>query len=142
MIDQLLYEYAISLLGTPYRWGGDDPLQGFDCSGLVIELLQSAGVLPYGFDTTSQGLYDLFKKQGVLSEKTFGSLAFFGRGSISHVGFMLDDFRMIEAGGGDSRTITTIDAAKNNAFVRIRPLTWRSDLVALIMPDYSKLIKP
>ena len=26
---------AIGLLGTPYRYGGDQPSSGFDCSGLV-----------------------------------------------------------------------------------------------------------
>lgn len=26
---------AIEVLGTPYRWGGTDPLKGFDCSGLI-----------------------------------------------------------------------------------------------------------
>ncbi|PAX94711.1 NlpC/P60 family protein 2, partial [Bordetella pertussis] len=23
-------------IGTPYSWGGDDPADGFDCSGLVL----------------------------------------------------------------------------------------------------------
>lgn len=27
--------YALTLLGTPYRYGGDEPATGFDCSGFV-----------------------------------------------------------------------------------------------------------
>jgi len=30
---------------TFYLWGGDDPLAGFDCSGFVIEILKSVGIL-------------------------------------------------------------------------------------------------
>lgn len=136
---ELLKLYALQLVGTPYRWGGDDPMLGFDCSGLVIELLQSKGVLPRGYDNTAQGLYNKFKKEGSSWVKNFGALAFFGRSTdrITHVGFMLDHYRMLEAGGGGSQTITRLEAAKRNAFVRIRPLSWRNDLVAIVKPNYN-----
>jgi len=33
---------ALSLLGVPYRRGGDDPARGFDCSGLVRHVFRGA----------------------------------------------------------------------------------------------------
>lgn len=50
---------ALSYLGTPYIWGGDDP-SGFDCSGFVIECLKSVGLLSEKEDYTADGLYHLF----------------------------------------------------------------------------------
>jgi cell wall-associated NlpC family hydrolase len=37
--------YAMGLIGTPYRYGGNTPDSGFDCSGLIGHVYQSrAGV--------------------------------------------------------------------------------------------------
>ncbi len=137
----ILKDYAFKLVGTPYVWAGDDPMKGFDCSGLVIELLKSTGLLPPKFDTTAQGLFNKFIQNGEGSIAGFGSLVFFGKSTnkITHIGFMLDSYRMLEAGGGGSRTLTEADAIKHNAFVRIRPIYTRGDLVAIIKPRYSKL---
>lgn len=134
---KILEKHAWSLINIPYSWGGDDAT-GFDCSGLVLELLQGCGVIRHKFDTTAQGLYNMFDSKGVHNSKGFGALVFFGKSKIriTHVGFMLDNFRMLEAGGGGSHIKTLEDAIKYNAFTRIRPIDIRSDLVAIIKPRY------
>lgn len=143
---KILEKHAFSLLGQPYIWGGDDP-SGFDCSGLVIELEQGCGMLPrtmknakgqtVPFDATSHQLYKKYESEGVINSKGFGALAFFGtKTKVIHVGFMIDNFRMIEAGGGGRHVKTLEDAIKYNAFIRIRPITWRSDIVEIIKPRY------
>lgn len=37
-------EYAVAMVGTPYRYGGESPSSGFDCSGLVNYSYARAGV--------------------------------------------------------------------------------------------------
>lgn len=129
-----LQMYAMSMVGLPYRWGGDDPVEGFDCSGLVLELLKSVGVMPGSVDMTAAGLADYFKARKVAPK--FGALSFYGTGKITHVGFCLDEKLMLEAGGGTSKTLTKDDASKQNAYVRIRPIMSRGDLVDILMPKY------
>jgi cell wall-associated NlpC family hydrolase len=136
---ELLYDYAKSFLGLPYIWGGDDPVLGVDCSGLCVELLKSVGILAKGSDYTAAGLRNLFAASR-LHVPEFGALAFYGASSITHVGFCLNDKLMIEAGGGGSKTLTAQDAAKQNAYVRIRPIMSRSDFAGVYMPKYPWLL--
>ena len=128
---------AISYVGTPYRWGGDDPMDGFDCSGLVQEILASLGEDPPG-DQTAQALYDYFKSRARRRGAELGALAVFGSGDrhITHVGFCLNESVMLEAGGGGRATTSREAAAKQNAYVRIRPISSRKDLVAILRPGY------
>ena len=131
-----MIEYAKSFIGKPYIWGGDDPMRGFDCSGLVQEILASGGFDPAG-DQTSHGLYEIFREKGSPSRKA-GALAFFGtHEKITHVAFMIDEWRMIEAAGGNSKTTSEAAAIRQNAYIRIRPINHRSDLVATYMPPYE-----
>lgn len=136
----ILLNYAMKLVGTPYRWGGDDPIHGFDCSGLVQELLASVGMDPPG-DQTAQSLFDHFDKTAEHNRFGMGSLVFYGASvtKINHVAMMLDPYRVIEAGGGGSKTLTLQNAADQNAFVRIRHINHRKDRVAVLKPKYGTI---
>lgn len=139
--DQLLEKYALSFLGRPYQWGGDDPLGGFDCSGLVIELMQASGEIRPGSDMTAQGLYNWFSTENAeeIGFCAFGALVFYGhsRHRITHVAFGLDKYRVLEAGSGGKSIRTMDDAIKHNAVIRIRPYNYRSDSVAIYRPFYK-----
>ncbi len=133
---KLLYDYAISFVGLPYRWGGSNPISGFDCSGLVKEILRSQGLIPVG-DLNSQAIYDHFNDtDGYSSTAGLGALAFYGKGvtQINHVAFMLNKDCCIGADSGDHTTVDRATADKMNAFVKVRPVDYRKDLVAIIMP--------
>ena len=136
----ILKQYAMSFVGKPYRWGGNNPITSFDCSGLVNELLDSVGLKPKG-DYTAQMLFNYFDPISERNSYKIGALAFYGESvtKINHVAFLLDNYRILEAGGGSSSTITVDDAAKQNAFIRIRLINRRKDLVAVIRPRYSTI---
>lgn len=136
--DPTIYFYAMSFVGKPYKWGGTGPI-GFDCSGLVIEILKSAGVLPNAYDNNAQGLFNHFTDSdngSFCSYPRFGGIAFYGKSKncITHVAFCIDS-RVIEAGGGGSRTITPEDAERQGAMVRVRPYNYRKDLQSIIVPE-------
>jgi cell wall-associated NlpC family hydrolase len=135
-----LRDYAMSFVGQPYRWGGDDPINGFDCSGLVQEILASVGMDPLA-DQTADALYRLWKAKGT-PQRTLGALAFYGtEARVTHVAFLLDGNRIVEAGGGGSKTLTKEDAANQNAYVRIRPVDNRKDLVGVYFVAYPSWVK-
>lgn len=131
----LLEQYALKMLNLPYRWGGDNALSGYDCSGLVIELLKSQGMFK-ATDATAAKLAELYPAP---SKPQFGALAFFGttKGTISHVAMCLNDTQMIEAGGGDSSITSKAVAEESGAWIRIRPIYSGSrSPVAITIPPY------
>lgn len=135
----LIRQYALQFVGLPYIWGGDDPIIGFDCSGFVQEILSAFGAHPSpGTDLTAQGLYNALSKTGQYNSTQIGALAFYGKShlAINHVTMIIGPGLMIEAGGGGSSVTDSTKAASQNAYIRIRPLKRRSDLVACILPKY------
>lgn len=131
----VFYDYAMSFIGLPYLWGGDDPIKGFDCSGLVIELLTAVGVIPTRVDMSAAQLHAYFKN-AVVTDPEFGTLAFFGGDNISHVALCINKTLMLEAGGGTPATLDCEAAAKQNAYIKIRPISHRSDFKGFRHPPY------
>jgi len=87
---------AISLVGTPYRYGGNTPEGGFDCSGLVNYVFRD--MLDLRLPRSSR---ELFAWQGpkIAPERlATGDLVFFGSGgNISHVGIYVGEGRFVHA---------------------------------------------
>jgi hypothetical protein len=116
-------------LGQPYVWGGDDPIAGWDCSGLVIEGLKASGILPREGDWTAAALAARFRGQTTTNPGP-GCLIFWKRGErIVHVEIAYakieDILFSIGASGGGSATTDRSQAIRSNAYVKIRPaLGW------------------
>ncbi len=140
---ELLKNYAVGFVGRPYYYSGDNPISGFDCSGLVSEILRAAGVLPWNVRLSAQPLfYRLKPLSGTPQFPALGDIAFYGASAdaITHVAFCLDGYSILEAGGGDEKTINASVAASQDAFVRIRPWSYRKFPPMLLRPTYPGVI--
>ena len=131
----IIYDYAMTLVTTPYKWGGSN-FAGLDCSGLVILLLQAAGVFPYHQDASAADLAKTygavpFAKDGV----KFGTLLFYGD-PIFHVTFALNEYQMVSASGGDHETVSVEDARLKNAFVKVLALSAHGAPRLMATPKY------
>lgn len=94
---------AIGLVGTPYRYGGNTPASGFDCSGLIGYVYKErAGV---SAPRSVAALVDWGQPVPVESLRT-GDLAIFGQGAnATHAGIYVGEGRFVHAPstGGEVR---------------------------------------
>ncbi|MFO1283406.1 MAG: C40 family peptidase [Burkholderiales bacterium] len=88
--------FALGLIGVDYRWGGETPEDGLDCSGLVRHVFQQ--VTGFTLPRTSREMSRLGRTVGS-GELMAGDLVFFNtrRFAYSHVGIYLGDNRFIHA---------------------------------------------
>ena len=89
---------ALGLVGTPYRWGGNTPDSGFDCSGFIGYLFrEEAGMqLP----RSTREMINVDAPLVARNKLKPGDLLFFstnGRGRVSHAGIYLGDDQFIHS---------------------------------------------
>ena len=103
-------DYALSLQGIPYRYGGTDT-KGFDCSGYVKHVFDKEGVF---VPRTAQAQ---FETCDLISDRQAdkGDLVFFGKSKkhIDHVGILIspqdETKRMIHSSSSQGIVITNIE---------------------------------
>jgi len=113
-------DYLKRWLGLPYFWGGNDPMAGFDCSGLIIEVLQAHGLLSRYEDYTAEGLKRKYA-QYIVDEPYIGCLVFFihpKKFIATHVAMAVDMDFIIHASGGGSSITSLKEAIRQNAYIK------------------------
>lgn len=87
---------AMSLVGTRYRYGGNTPEGGFDCSGLVGYVFRDAADI--SLPRTSSDMGTLKRPEIPLKRLESGDLVLFGSSrQISHVGIYVGEGRFVHA---------------------------------------------
>jgi cell wall-associated NlpC family hydrolase len=101
-------DVAMGMVGTRYRYGGTDPDEGFDCSGLVYYAYGQAG---YEVPRTSQEMFRTARKIAI-AEADPGDLMFFqDQTKLSHVGIYLGDGMFVHApASGREVAVASLDS--------------------------------
>ena len=87
--------YAMNLVGTPYRYGGNTPEGGFDCSGLIGHVYQTnAGLVPPRTTAKLQS----WGKPVPAEQVRMGDLVVFLKGdTANHAGIYVGSGRFVHA---------------------------------------------
>ena len=101
---------ALALVGTPYRYGGNTPESGFDCSGLVGYVFRDATGMRLPRSSAELGAMRRpeISRQNLRS----GDLVLFSSGrKISHVGIYVGEGRFVHApNSGGTVRLDRLDA--------------------------------
>ncbi|MBN6186708.1 C40 family peptidase [Aneurinibacillus sp. BA2021] len=102
-----LVSKAISVLGTPYKWGGTSK-SGFDCSGFLNYVYKSEKI---SLPRTANAMYQ--RGQAVSrSQLRTGDLVFFktsSRAAVTHAGMYLSGGRFIHSSSSQGVSISSIN---------------------------------
>lgn len=107
---------ALSLTGIPYRWGGNSPETGMDCSGFIRYVFKKS--LGINLPRTAREMARVGKRVSV-NKLEPGDLLFFNtrRGSNTHVGMYI----------GDNKFVVAPQSGKNIEVVELSS-SWRAKL--------------
>ena len=88
-------EYALSFVGNPYVYGGNDPNTGVDCSGFTRYVMQNAARVSLSRTSVLQSSEG---KQVSVDDMKPGDLLFYTRGSgIGHVAIYIGNGQIVHA---------------------------------------------
>ena len=101
---------ALGLVGTPYRYGGNTPESGFDCSGLVGFVFRDAAGL--ALPRSSRDIAEVDAPQVRRSRLAPGDLVFFGQRGVNHIGIYVGEGRFVHApNSGGTVRLDALDGA-------------------------------
>lgn len=89
---------ALGLVGTPYRWGGNTPDSGFDCSGLIKYVY--GDVANIALPRTTREMIVMGAPDVSIDALQSGDLVFFathGGSQVSHAGIYVGEGRFVHA---------------------------------------------
>jgi len=112
--------YAVSLVGTPYRYGGNTPESGFDCSGLIGHVYRSRARI--AAPRTVAALVNWGQPVPAESVRTGDLVVFMTRGTATHAGIYVGENRFVHAPstGGEVR----LDSLRSTYWAR-QPVSFR-----------------
>lgn len=89
---------ALGLVGTPYRWGGNTPDSGFDCSGLIGYVYRDAAGI--ALPRSTREMISMRAPEVGKDALQTGDLVFFatnGGSQVSHAGIYVGEGRFVHA---------------------------------------------
>ncbi len=107
---QLISRMAHSTIGAPYKWGGNNPRQGFDCSGLMSYVHKNA----LGINIPRTAAQQRDQSRTVRYEELQpGDMLFFKTGkNANHVGVYIGNRKFIHAATGSKHVkVASMDSA-------------------------------
>ena len=110
---------AKQYLGVQYKWGGNTPQTGFDCSGFTSYVFAQNGItLP----RISRDQYTVGSAVSIENLKA-GDLIFFsfdGSGVVSHVGIYIGDGQFINASSSKGVTVYALGTYWKSVYIGAR----------------------